>query len=148
VVDVVLLFGKLLFIALLYLFLFAAVRTGIGLVGAGTASTTTAGAGTLGDSGLLALVVARGPKELKGVRLPLDAPVVIGRTPESDIVIADDFVSSRHARVTPGSRGPVLEDLGSTNGTVLNGATISRPTTVRDGDIVELGEVVLKVERL
>lgn len=129
--DVMLLFGRLLFLALLYLFLFAAVRTGIGLVVNGRASDSR---------GTLALEVVRGPKELTGVRVPLEGPVIIGRSPDADLVIADGFVSALHARVTPEGSEAIVEDLGSTNGTVVDGQPVTRPLRARTGSRIVLGQ--------
>lgn len=138
-VDLVLLGGKLVMLALLYLFLLAVVRAGLGMVAAGA---PVKGARTL------ALRVVAGPPGIAGVKVPLSRAVSIGRSPGSDLVIADDFVSARHALVTPGPSGLRLEDLGSTNGTVLNGRPISRPVQLREGDVITLGDVRLKVEPL
>lgn len=137
-VDVVLLFGRLVLIALLYLFLFAAIKTGIGLV---TAGPRTAKKG-------LALRVTRGPRELTGISFPLAGPVVIGRSPDADLVIADDFVSAIHAKLVPTPDGYVLEDLGSTNGTLVNGQPATRPLPIAAGDVIELGKNRLEVVRL
>lgn len=136
-IDVALLAGRLLLLALLYLFLFAAVRAGIGLV----SGQRSAGTGSF------TLAVVKGPPELKGVRVPVSGPVVIGRSPGADIVIGDDFVSGRHARVTPAGTDAVLEDLGSTNGTLLNGQRVSGVSSLRPGDRIEIGDVMLKVDR-
>jgi pSer/pThr/pTyr-binding forkhead associated (FHA) protein len=138
-VDVVLLFGRLLLLALLYLFLFAAVRAGIALV--------RTGAPVRGERPL-ALAVTAGPPELKGVRVALDRAVRIGREPDLELVIADDFVSTRHAQGVPTAGGPVLEDLGSTNGTVVNGAPVRTPVSLKAGDEVVIGTVRMKVARL
>lgn len=137
-VDIVLLVGRLLLLALLYLFLFAAIRTGIGLVrGAGPGSKRRG----------LALKVIEGPRELRGTKVAIEGPVVIGRSPGADIVIADDFISSEHARVVPSGDGAILEDLGSTNGTILNGQVIGGPAMLSAGDEIDLGMIALKVER-
>lgn len=137
-IDIALLAGRLLLLALLYLFLFAAVRTGIGLV---------SGARTRHGS-VFTLSVVQGPAELRGVAVPVRGPVVIGRSPGADIVVADDFVSSTHARVTPSPDGTaVIEDLDSTNGTVVNGSRIVRPVALAAGDLIDLGAVRLKVVR-
>jgi pSer/pThr/pTyr-binding forkhead associated (FHA) protein len=138
-IDVVLLFGRILLLALLYLFLFAAIRAGIGLV--------RTGAPVRGERPL-ALVVTAGPPEIKGTRIALDRTVHIGRDPGLELVIADDFVSTRHARVVPGPGGPVLEDLGSTNGTMLNGAPLKGPVTLSGGDELAIGTIRMKVTRL
>jgi pSer/pThr/pTyr-binding forkhead associated (FHA) protein len=137
VIEIVLLAGKLLLLALLYLFLFAAMRTGVGMV-SGRVRVT---------SGELVLAVTQGPRELRGTRLPISGPIVIGRSPGADIVIADDFVSARHARITPAPGGALLEDLGSTNGTVLDGARITSPALMRSGSVIELGTVRLEVRQ-
>jgi len=136
-IDVVLLAGRLLLLALLYLFLFAAIQTGIGLV---------AGQRKKGK-GAWVITVLRGPAELSGVTVPVNGPVVIGRSPGADIVIGDDFVSGRHARISPAGDGAVVEDLSSTNGTVLNGVRITAPQQLRPGDTVDIGSVRLKVDR-
>jgi pSer/pThr/pTyr-binding forkhead associated (FHA) protein len=73
--------------------------------------------------------------------------VVIGRSPSADIVIGDDFVSARHARVSPAGNDAIVEDLGSTNGTLLNGLPLSVPTTLRPGDTIDIGKLRLKVDR-
>jgi pSer/pThr/pTyr-binding forkhead associated (FHA) protein len=137
VIDLALLAGRLLLLALLYLFLFAAIRAGIGLVSEQRTKR----------SGALTIRVAQGPSELKGVLLPLTSPVVIGRSPGADIVIGDDFVSGRHARLTPSGSDVVVEDLGSTNGTLLNGQKIAMPMVVKSGDVIDIGAVRLEVGR-
>jgi len=136
-VDVVLLFGRIVLIALLYLFLFAAVKTGMGLIGTNTR----------GRSGLAVRVTA-GPKEIKGVTLPLAGTLIIGRSPDSDLVIADEFVSSSHARIVSTAEGTALEDLGSTNGTLVNGQPATRPLPLDAGDVIEVGTNRLEVVRL
>ena len=88
-IDVVLLIGRLLFVALLYLFLFAIMRTGIGLV-----------RGQRKKEKAWSLSVEKGPKELRGVSIIVRGPVVVGRSPNADIVIAAGYVSARHARVS------------------------------------------------
>jgi hypothetical protein len=136
-IDLVLLAGRLLLLVLLYLFLFVAVRTGIGLV---------AGQRVKGR-GLWTVSVMKGPRELMGVSVPVSGPVVIGRSPGADIVIGDDFVSGRHARIAPSGDGAVLEDLGSTNGTLLNGKPVTAPCSLRPGDMIDIGTVQLKADR-
>lgn len=134
-IDIVLFAGRLLLLALLYLFLLAAVKTGIGLVAGQRPKTRD----------LWTITVVQGPRELIGVRVDVAGPIVIGRSPGADIVIGDDFVSSKHARVSPVGEGVVLEDLGSTNGTVVNGKRISVPTSIHLGDVIEIGSARMKV---
>lgn len=138
-VDGVLLFGRVLLVALVYLFLFAAVRAGMGLV-----TRSAPGA----PERALALAITAGPAGLVGTRVPLDATVRIGRAAGHELMIADDFVSTDHARIVPGAGGPVIEDLGSTNGTTVNGRRIEAPVTLAPGDSVGIGTVTSKVVRL
>lgn len=137
-VDVALLFGRILLLALLYLFLFASVRAGLGLIRRGDQAQ---------PQRPLTLVVVAGPPELTGVRIPLDSAVRIGRSPELELVIADDFVSTLHARILPAPGGPVLEDLDSTNGTLVGGRRVTGPVALAAGDEIEVGPVKLKVSR-
>jgi len=138
VIDVALLFGRILLLALLYLFLYAAVRAGLGVIKRGAPSQAERP---------LVLVVVAGPPEMTGVRIPLDSLVRIGRDPAVELVIADDFVSTIHARIVPAPGGPRLEDLDSTNGTLLNGSPVSIPVTLSAGDEIEVGTVKLRVSR-
>jgi DNA-binding winged helix-turn-helix (wHTH) protein len=82
------------------------------------------------------LVAINGP--LKGERWPLDRPLVMGREAGCDVVIPDRQVSRYHARLTPGSNGVVLEDLGSKNGTHYNGNLLSGQVVLQDGDTVQI----------
>jgi pSer/pThr/pTyr-binding forkhead associated (FHA) protein len=68
--------------------------------------------------------------------------VTIGRAVENDIVISSKRVSREHARVQQQGWRVVLEDAGSTNGTLLNGERIQEPMQLRDGDQIKVGDVV------
>lgn len=70
-------------------------------------------------------------------------PIVIGRNPACDCVIDRPMVSSQHARLFRQSAEVLIEDLGSSNGTFVNGQRIDRPTVVRPGDIIGLGSYSL-----
>jgi hypothetical protein len=82
-----------------------------------------------------------------GGRVPVgDEPVVIGRLPECDIVLADTKVSRRHAEVRRDGAGAVaVVDLNSTNGTLVNGAGV-RERPLNDGDEITVGATVLRFE--
>jgi pSer/pThr/pTyr-binding forkhead associated (FHA) protein len=67
----------------------------------------------------------------------------IGRAVESDIVITGKRVSREHAQVQRQGRRMVLADLGSTNGTFLNGERVLAPEELRDGDSISIGGVEL-----
>ncbi|OGO14464.1 MAG: hypothetical protein A2Y93_14380 [Chloroflexi bacterium RBG_13_68_17] len=86
------------------------------------------------------LALTRG---MKGARWVLDRPeFIIGRGTECDLTVADRQVSRRHARVRKTPEGFVLEDLGSKNGTHLNGTRLERPTMLQDGDVVQIALAV------
>jgi pSer/pThr/pTyr-binding forkhead associated (FHA) protein len=85
--------------------------------------------------------------ELKGRRLPIKAPIVnIGRADHNDVVIADPSVSATHAKLQRRDAVWVLTDLGSTNGTFVEGepvtgeAALSPGTTIKFGDVAALFE--------
>jgi pSer/pThr/pTyr-binding forkhead associated (FHA) protein len=73
--------------------------------------------------------------------------VLIGRAPECTLVLDDDFASGRHARLFPQDGGWAVEDLGSTNGTVLGGVRVAEPTRVDLGVPVRVGRTVLELRR-
>jgi pSer/pThr/pTyr-binding forkhead associated (FHA) protein len=77
--------------------------------------------------------------------LPLDAPLEVGRDPSAGLVLDDQLVSRLHARLTPGDGEATVEDLGSRNGTFVNGDAIVAATVVRPGDQVVVGETTLLV---
>ena len=135
-IDITLLVGRILLILLLFLFLFAVLRTGIGLVKGQTRK---------GERWTIA--VERGPRELRGVKLPLNGPLVVGRSPGADIVINADYVSGRHARFALFSDTLVVEDMGSTNGTLVDGKRIAAPATLEPGSLVSIGDVTLRIGR-
>lgn len=72
--------------------------------------------------------------------------IMIGRGADCQLLLDDDYVSTRHARVVPGENGVYIEDLGSTNGTYVNGIRITAPTTITLQDTVRIGKTVLKLE--
>lgn len=81
-----------------------------------------------------------------GTRLPLaDRVVAIGRLPECDITLADPNVSRRHAEIRPSGPGWVVVDLGSTNGTRVNGATVVEHR-LQPGDEIAVGNVRIRYE--
>lgn len=133
-IDVILLIGRLLFVAILYLFLFALVKTGIGMV-----------KGTNSKEKKWNLSVETGPKELRGVKIVVTGPVIVGRSPGADIVIAASYVSGRHAQFRLMGQNLFVEDLGSTNGTFVNGNRISAPTALKNNDVVSVGDVSIRV---
>jgi hypothetical protein len=78
-----------------------------------------------------------------GREVPLPGALVIGRGEDADLVLSDAGISRRHAQVTPEGVGAVIEDLGSSNGTFVNGEQVSDPRRLRDGDEIQLGGALL-----
>jgi predicted component of type VI protein secretion system len=79
-----------------------------------------------------------------GTAAPLLGTLVIGRGPDVDMVVADGRISPRHARVTASTGGGVIvEDLGSCNGTFVNGQGVGGPTWLAPGDELLVGATVL-----
>jgi DNA-binding winged helix-turn-helix (wHTH) protein len=83
------------------------------------------------------LAWAGGPTPLRG------GENGIGRDPASVIVIDDSRVSRNHARIVVSSDGAVLDDLGSKNGTQLNGSPVTAATRLSEGDVIEIGGLAL-----
>jgi hypothetical protein len=73
--------------------------------------------------------------------------IVIGRSVECDLVLEDTGVSRRHARIVVGDGGTRIVDLGSANGTLVNGRRISGEVPLSHGDVIMLGRFVVSFER-
>ena len=92
------------------------------------------------------LVVTGGA--LSGTSLRLgEAPITLGRAKDSTLVLDDDYVSSRHARIYPSNGQWLVEDLGSTNGTYLDRAKVSAPTPVAIGVPIRVGKTVIELRK-
>jgi pSer/pThr/pTyr-binding forkhead associated (FHA) protein len=90
------------------------------------------------------LIVIAGPGI--GDSVPLTGEITIGRSPECVLDISDDFASTYHARLSYDEDSWIITDLGSTNGTHVNGVAITTPTRVSDRDIIRIGASQLKLE--
>ncbi|MGH3320261.1 MAG: FHA domain-containing protein FhaB/FipA [Streptosporangiaceae bacterium] len=92
------------------------------------------------------VIVTRGT--LTGTSVALgEAPVTIGRANDATLVLSDDYASSRHARLFPQDGQWLVEDLGSTNGTFLDRTKVTRPTPVPLGIPIRIGKTVLELRR-
>ncbi|HSJ29330.1 MAG TPA: FHA domain-containing protein [Acidimicrobiia bacterium] len=80
-----------------------------------------------------------------GLQFIVEDSVVLGRSDEADIVISDPYASDFHLRMTSKDGRIVLNDLGSTNGTYVNGRRITVPTDLGRGDAVQVGKTVMEV---
>ena len=92
------------------------------------------------------LAVTAGP--LAGTTVPLsESAVTIGRADSSTLVVADDYVSTHHARLVPRGDAWVLEDLGSTNGTYLDRTKVTEPMPVPIGVPIRIGKTTLELRK-
>jgi DNA-binding response OmpR family regulator len=89
-----------------------------------------------------ALLLWMDGEEIKG-RWPLNRPAMtVGRGPDNDVVVDDRWVSRNHACIRREGEQYIVKDLGSKNGTFVNGARISGPTVLADGDIVQVTPLI------
>jgi pSer/pThr/pTyr-binding forkhead associated (FHA) protein len=77
----------------------------------------------------------------------MEREIVIGRSSELDMVLVEDMVSRKHAKINASNGQVIIQDLGSTNGTFVNRRKISAPIALRRGDKVQVGVTVLEVVR-
>jgi diguanylate cyclase (GGDEF)-like protein len=93
-----------------------------------------------------ALVVLQGSESEIGTHVLLDRPVTIGRDPKIELPLQDEGISRRHCRVfnDKDKEQFVVEDLNSTNGTLLNGKRVSGKARLEPGDRIFLGACVVK----
>jgi pSer/pThr/pTyr-binding forkhead associated (FHA) protein len=77
---------------------------------------------------------------------PIVHETVIGRGEQADLLLADVTVSRRHASVRQDGHTVVVTDLGSANGTFVNGGRVLDGTRVEDGDVIRLGAVEIRVK--
>lgn len=90
------------------------------------------------------LIISEGP--LAGTTMPLGSTaIIVGRSPACTLVLNDDYASAQHARFYPADGGWVVEDLGSTNGTVVNGERISTPIALTAELPVRIGQTVIEL---
>jgi FHA domain len=92
------------------------------------------------------LIAERGGGLQEGQRFDLIGGLSIGRSKESDVRIDDRYASSLHARVFSRDGRFYVEDMSSTNGTLLNGATLQGEAELIDGDTVQIGDTVFRLE--
>ena len=91
------------------------------------------------------LVVTEGP--LLGRTIPLNGqPLLIGRAQDAGLVLEDDYASGRHARLFPQGSRWFLEDLGSTNGTFVQGNQLTRTMAIEPGVPVRIGKTVMELK--
>ena len=94
------------------------------------------------------LIVVTSPALGSGDVVTLDSHALrIGRGSDNDLTIErDEYASSHHARFEPRRDGVYVEDIGSTNGTFVNGIRLARERRLAPGDVVRIGETDLRFE--
>ena len=153
-VEEALLILKIAFLVLLYLFIWRIVRTAARDMRLPQESFVLA-PGSIPGLGSEAphieagkMVVVKSPAFAEGEEWELDAsPITFGRSSQNDVELKrDEYASSSHARVEPRRDGVWVEDIGSTNGTFVNGEQVIEPRRLVPSDIVRIGETELRFE--
>jgi len=154
-VDEALLILKIAFVVLLYLFIWRIVRSAsrdFRTAPAGEsmiiAPGEAAGLGLQQTPVRAKLVVLKSPALEAGEEIPVDSmPVAIGRGGQNEVPLdGDDFASAQHARFEAKRDGLWVEDIGSTNGTFVNGARVTTPRRLTKGDVVRVGQTDFRVD--
>lgn len=146
---------KYAFLVLLYFFVYRALRTVITLdLGGGRKARKSRNQAEArpprssnGRSRVPSSVLVRSADGKKLGTYRLSEPLEIGRSEGSQIRLDDTYVSTTHARLFPRNGSWYVEDLGSTNGTYLNGARLEHPRRLTQGDVVRIGETDLRYEQ-
>ncbi len=131
---------RLAFLVLLYAFLWAVVRV---LLRDLRAAAREPGA----ELGRLVVVASPGGEPAPGASFSLDSVTTLGRDVNNTVMVDDEFASGQHAVLTYRGRAWYVEDLGSTNGTYVNGAPVDGVEPLAFGDELQLGNVRLRLER-
>ncbi|WP_227767817.1 FHA domain-containing protein [Zhaonella formicivorans] len=129
------------FLVLLYLFIFAVFRA----VVEDLSRIKLAGRNMSNSYKLVVRESGESSNLQPGDIFPLGDQVVLGRYADSDIAIGDPHISARHAALRQENGFLVLQDLGSTNGTFLNGKRIKGNKRLQPGDLLRLGDVTFEV---
>lgn len=131
---------RLLFLGGLYLFLWAVVRVLL-------RDLRTAALEPGAELGRLVVLESPSGEPEVGAGFSLDAVTTLGRDVNATILLDDEFVSTMHAALTHRGRVWYLEDLGSTNGSFVNGSQIDVIAPLAFGDELQFGNVRLRLER-
>jgi hypothetical protein len=141
-IEFIILALRIAVVFLLYLFLYQTVRVITReLRTTGTETTPASQYGYL-------TVINPGQSGLQpGKKFPLNQINSIGRAMTNDIPLNDNFLSSEHAVLEWDGNSWIVEDLGSTNGSWLNGRELDQPMPLSYGDVIQVGHVELKLSR-
>jgi hypothetical protein len=151
--DETLLILKIAFLVLLYGFILLVVRSATkGMEQAPQESIILGGAEAAqlrAEYGLppRRLLVVTSPELQEGQTIEVAAPTTVGRDAHSGIRLdRDEFASATHARIEPRPDGAWVDDLGSTNGTFVNGTKLKRAQLAKVGDVIRIGATELQVQ--
>ncbi len=136
--ELILTILRLIFLALVYLFIWQVARAisrhlGFGQSG-GRSSKRTA----------KQVAVVRSDSQA-GLTFAVNGATVVGRSDQADVMIEDPYASEFHFRLVLTDGNLTVSDLGSTNGTYVNGKRITTPTGLRRGDALQVGKTVMEV---
>jgi FHA domain len=148
---------KIGFLVLLYVFIWIVVRSATRdlrvapqesiVLSAAEADALRAEHGTATALPAVRLLVLSSSDLAAGSLQEITGPTRIGRGPENGVRLdVDEYASSRHALVDPRADGLWVEDVGSTNGTFVNGARIGDARLLRPGDVIRVGQSDFRVE--
>jgi len=141
--DVLLFILRISFLVVLYVFLLAVVKVAWG----GLRKSAQAREAVVAPASLVRLrIVSGGRNGLANRAFDLWSSATLGRAPDNTIVLPDASVSAHHANVHQDHGQWWVEDLRSTNGTAVNETWVRNPTPFYPGDVVRLGEVLLRLE--
>lgn len=133
--DLLLSLLRLIFLGLVYLFVWQVARSIAGHLGLRRRAAGRAGT---------RVVVVKSDTQ-SGLDFNVADAQVLGRSPQADIILEDPYASEFHLRLTAREGRLVLADLGSTNGTYVNGRRVTAPVDLSRGDAIQVGKTVMEV---
>lgn len=133
--DVILALLRIIFLGLVYLFVWQVARAIGSHVGISVRRPRPAGT---------KILFVRSESQ-QGQEIEISDVAVLGRSADTDLVLDDPYASDFHMRLVAQANGIMLHDLGSTNGTYVNGRRVTAPTQLRRGDTIQVGKTVMEV---
>ena len=133
--DVILTLLRIIFLGLVYLFVWQVARAIGSHLGISVRQRRRSGS---------KILFVRSESQ-QGLELDVKYVTVLGRSAEADVVLDDPYASDFHMRLVAQENDLMLHDLGSTNGTYVNGRRVNVPTALRRGDTIQVGKTVLEV---
>jgi len=135
--ELILTILRLIFLALIYLFIWQVVRALARHIGFIRSDNTKKMSNRV--------TVVRSDSQA-GLSFQVTTATVVGRSDQSDVILEDPYASEFHFRLVAQDGTLTVADLGSTNGTYVNGRRITTPTNLRRGDALQVGKTVMEVK--